>query len=111
MHLLPMEWVKNTISSNKRIIGLVAGLVPDEEKCGLALVLMINDGSSILGFEIIDYDETILNSGNISSDDPKYDGGPKPDAIMSPTQYIDLVVHDTSNNTIRIIGYNDISFL
>lgn len=110
LHIVPNEWTKTVVAPNKRIIGLIAGLIPSLNECGLAVIVYENSGTAYTGFEIWDIDSNVLQSGSIPSGTPDYDNGPKPDIFKSTVHDV-TVSKDTVTGNIRITGTSDVSLL
>jgi hypothetical protein len=110
--LQAIEWTKPEAETNKRIIGLVAGIDPSSSKCGIGAIFIVNSGSTITGFEIWDINSNVLDSGDISDDPIRYGGGPVGAEGIVDTTYHDVTVTKNQvNNTIRVQGTQDISVL
>lgn len=112
-HLLSNEWVKKTVGVNKRIVSFIAGIDVNENVGGFGVIVFENNDANFINYEIWDLNSNILSQGNISVNGPKYGGGPTPESlgIVNSTQHNVVISKDTTNNTIRIKGTNDISVL
>lgn len=113
-HLLASEWVKQTVAPNKRILSFIATIDPQANDGGFAVVVLVNDASNFNHVEIWDYNSNVLQSGPIfPTGIPKYGGGPNPalQGIVDKSYKDVTVTKNPADNTIRIRGTIDISFL
>jgi hypothetical protein len=106
VHLLGSEWTKKHALQNRSIISLVAGLVPNTQQCGLGVLVFVDNGSQITGYEIWDINSNVISSGSVFSGSPNYDGG-SPDAMFNATS--DMTITQTDQNHIHIHATVDLS--
>lgn len=111
-HLLAIEWFKQTVVPNKRILSFIGTIDPQENNGGFAVLVLVNNGPIFDHFEIWDLNSNILQSGGLFPNGvPKYGGGPNPSVQgIVDKSYKDVTV-TKFDNRIRVQGKIDISIL